>query len=71
MPRASLIFKLPEEAEEHAAALRGLEYKGAIQEIDNFIRKRLKHEDLSEDAKEALGSVREEIHSHFPNGIYD
>lgn len=59
--KASLIFKLPEEKEEFDNALNGTNYRGALEEVDNYLRSRIKYEDLDEPVRVALEAVRVKI----------
>jgi len=53
----------PEEREKLDFLLHGWKYRGVIQEFDNYLRGRLKYEDLPEDADEALDKAREQLYS--------
>lgn len=60
--KATLSFYLPEEREEHAAAVRAMDYKIAIEQISAFVRLKLKYgTDLSADEEDAFIEVREKI----------
>ena len=59
---AKLVFKLPEEEEEHLAAIRGMSYKFVIEHMDEYFRGRLKYEEtLSKSVREALEAARQEL----------
>lgn len=58
--KASLTFELPEEREEHECALRGAEYLGRLDAVDNYCRSLIKHEELDDKTVEILERVRGE-----------
>lgn len=58
MPKATISFTLPEEAEEHRTALQGQDYKSAIEEFDQFLRATIKHAGLPVDQESALRDAR-------------
>ena len=62
MPKAILSFKLPEEQAELQAAQNGSYWHGVVQEFDNYLRARLKHEDLTKDVHDALYSARTKLY---------
>lgn len=43
MPKAQLIFELPEEREEFEDAIQGAKYIAALQEFDNYLRNNIKY----------------------------
>ena len=46
MPKAILEFNLPEEREEHELALNAHQYMRIIEEMDDFLREKIKYEQL-------------------------
>lgn len=46
--KASLTFKLPEDADEHKHALQGLAYLMVLKDFDEHLRKLLKYSELSD-----------------------
>jgi len=60
---ATLTFTLPEEQEEFYLAAKGAEWRIVLEDMDNYLRGRLKHEDLSEDADKALDAAREHLYA--------
>lgn len=58
MPVAKLIYRLPEEREEHAAAMAGVGALAAIGAVLEHIRQRLKYGDLPPGAMAELEGVR-------------
>jgi hypothetical protein len=56
-----LIFKLPEEQEEFETAQLGGALKSALQEFDNYLRGRLKYEELSDEVEAALQAARDKL----------
>ena len=57
--RATLSFRLPEETQEHMAALKAGELVGALREVDQHLRKALKYGDHSDEVRAALQEVRD------------
>jgi hypothetical protein len=60
---ATLTFTLPEEQEEFYHAAKGAEWRCALEDMDAYLRSRLKHEDLSEDVDAALDAARQHLHA--------
>jgi len=62
--KATLEFNLPEDREEHNYALNGILYSIVLDEIDNFLRTKLKYhyESLSEDTQAAYQEIRDLLH---------
>jgi len=56
--RIELHFNLPEEEPELKAALKGAEYLGRLQEIDNYARSLIKHGNMPEEFEEKLQEIR-------------
>ena len=59
---ATLTFSLPEEQEEFYLAAKGVEWRIVLEDMDRYLRGRLKHEDLPEDADKALDEARQKLH---------
>jgi hypothetical protein len=60
---ATLTFTLPEEQEEFYHAAKGAEWRMVVEDLDGYLRGRLKHEDgLSEEAAKALQAARDKLH---------
>lgn len=59
--KAILEFNLPEESVEHLLALRGDAYKYALDDMNNYLRARLKYEALSDAVAEALQAARDKL----------
>jgi hypothetical protein len=59
--KAILEFNLPEEKEDHETAIRGTDYKIALEDMDNYFRNRLKYEDLSEETRKTLQDARDHL----------
>lgn len=59
--QAILKFKLPEEAEEHKNALNGVDYKIALDEMDNYLRGQIKYGELDEGIRAALQEARDHL----------
>lgn len=61
---AKLIYNLdkPEDVEEHRLAMNGRNMSIVLHELDNYLRARLKYEELSEPVYEALQLCRDRLH---------
>ena len=59
--KASLHFTLPEESEEFDNAQKGGRYRSVVEEMDNYLRARLKYEELSKDIHDALQAARDKL----------
>jgi len=59
---ATLTFTLPEEQEEFYLAAKGADWRIVCEDMEAYLRGRLKHEDLSEEADKALDAAREKLH---------
>lgn len=59
--KATLHFTLPDELAEFQDAQNGTRYSGVIEEMDNYLRARLKYEDLPENVHDALQAAREKL----------
>jgi hypothetical protein len=58
MPKAVLEFNLPEEKEEFELAQRGISYKIVLDDLDNWLRAKVKYEDMN---IISVNSVREKL----------
>lgn len=63
--KAILEFNLPEEREEFEHAQRGIEYLIVLQEFDNYLRGRLKYEELPDDVHKALQEARDRLYEEL------
>jgi hypothetical protein len=59
--KAILEFTLPEESHEHQDALRGSEWKWAVDDIISYLRNETKHVDHSAEEYRILDAVRERM----------
>jgi hypothetical protein len=59
---ATLTFTLPEEAEDLDLARKGADWRIVVEDLDAYLRGRLKHEDLAPDADKALDEARQKLH---------
>jgi len=62
--KATLEFNLPEENEEHFDALNGSKWRALLQDLDNELRLKMKHGELSEEAYKAYEYIRNWIHEY-------
>lgn len=63
MPKTTLTFSLPEEAELLHLALNGAGYHAALWDLDQYLRSRLKYELLPADVADALQAVRDQLYA--------
>lgn len=61
--KATIEFNLPEEEREHMRMLKSLDLVLAITQMDNYLRGKVKYEELNEDVYNAFVSAREKLHS--------
>jgi len=59
MPKATLSFNLPEEREEFTIASRALDTESAIEEYQNWLRSKLKYEELTDEQDKCFEEARE------------
>jgi len=59
---ATLTFTLPEEADDLDLARRGADWRIVVEDMDAYLRGRLKHEDLPPDADKALDEARQRLY---------
>jgi hypothetical protein len=59
---ATLTFTLPEEADDLDLARKGSDWRIVVEDLDAYLRGRLKHEDLAPDADKALDEARQKLH---------
>jgi hypothetical protein len=59
---ATLTFQLPEEQEEFYLAAKGADWRCALEDMDGYLRGRLKHEELTPDAAKTLDEARQKLH---------
>ena len=63
--KAILEFNLPDERNEYLCAARGSQYVAALEELDNYLRSRLKYEELDDSVYEALEKARNKLHEEL------
>lgn len=63
MPKATLTFNLPEEQEEFNMASKASSAYIALHEYDQYLRARLKYEELPEAVNAALQEARDKLNS--------
>ena len=63
--KATLEFDLPEDRVEFEVASHAMDYRGALEEVDSYLRARLKHERLTKSASDALELVRQRLHDEM------
>lgn len=62
MAKVILEFDIYEEQDAYQNALSGTKYLGILQEFDNYLRNRLKYEELPSDVHTALSEARARLH---------
>ena len=65
MGKVILEFDSFEEQEDMAQAMNGGKYLAALQEFDNYLRGRLKYEELSQEVDAALQAARDKLHEEM------
>lgn len=58
--RVSIRFDLPDDSDEHRAALQGADLRSAIEEFDTHLRKRIENAD--EDRSEIYDEIHDVLH---------
>ena len=61
MPIARLEFELPTESAEHRDALDGGKWRLLFWEFDQYLRGRIKHEEMSEERRTLLEEIRRKL----------
>ena len=56
-----LKFQLPQEKDEFELAQRAAKYYAALEDMDNYLRGRLKYEDLEAPVNKAIQEAREKL----------
>lgn len=64
MPIVTIKFNLPEENYEFECAIKGMEYRALLDDMDSYLRNKLKYEELSDDTYKALEQAREQLHDN-------
>lgn len=72
--KAILEFNLPEEREKFETAQKSFQYRYVIQEMDEWLRRKLKYEELSDAESVIYQTVRDEfkriLDEEFENNAY-
>lgn len=63
MAKVILEFDLHEDRESYHQALNGTKYLAVLQEFDNYLRGKLKYEELPDVVADALQKARDYLHS--------
>lgn len=58
--RVSIRFDLPDESDEHRAALQGLDLRAAVEEFDTHLREKIR--DADEDDCEIYDAIHDTLH---------
>jgi len=59
--KATLTFNLPDEESNLNYALKGIDYKIALDDVESYLRTRIKHEEVTEEVRDTLKEVRQFI----------
>lgn len=62
MPKITLTFQLPDEQEDLDTALKANSIEITINDMDNYLRSKLKYEPLSELEYKIYEEIREKLH---------
>lgn len=62
--KGALFFRLPEDREHFNYARLGSAYKIALEEMDSYLRGRLKYEALPKDVREAIQKARDALSAY-------
>lgn len=65
MPRATLAFKLPEEAEEFKCAIQSEALFCAVIAFDEYLREKLKFADLDENTEKVYQDIRTRLYAEL------
>lgn len=60
--KAVLEFQLPDEQEEFKLAQDGVLYSIVLHELDNYLRGKIKYEDLPEEIDKIYQEIRDKLH---------
>lgn len=61
--KAILKYNLPEETYEFNNAINGFKLRTILEDVDTYLRNKLKYEHLTEDQDDAYQDVREYLHN--------
>jgi len=68
--KAILKFDLPEEREEFELASNAVNYSIVLSDIDNYLRSKIKHTDLTDEQYKVYEEIREQLWNYInENGI--
>jgi hypothetical protein len=59
---ATLTFTLPEDQEEFYLAAKGADWRTIVEDMDAYLRSRLRHEDLPDEVHAALDRARTHLY---------
>lgn len=61
MSKGKLEFQLPEEQEDFETAQKGWHYRIIIEELDNYLRSKIKYSELTEEQHAIYDEIRSEL----------
>lgn len=65
MPQAILKFNLPEEIADYLPAVNGWKWKQVLCNLDEFLRRKVKYEDLPKETQEIYDNLRDVIRTEM------
>jgi hypothetical protein len=68
--KATLEFNMPDEEHEFQAALEGMKWKTTMQEFDQYLRDRIKHEEMGDAERSMLKKVRNRLNEMADFNLY-
>ena len=63
--KATLKFNLPEEREEFELACNAVNYSIVLSDIDNYLRSKIKHADLTDEQYKVYEEIREQLWNYI------
>jgi hypothetical protein len=67
--KAILEFNLPEDQDQFEQASKGMDWALAMLDLDNWLRSKLKYEELDANVNEVLTQCRDELHEFMQQRI--
>ena len=58
-----------DDVEDAMVAMDGVRYKSALWDLDQYLRSRIKYEELTDEAHSALEEARSKLHELAPEGF--
>lgn len=61
MPKVTLAYMLPEEKEEFELAMKGIDNFAVVENMDDYLRAKLKYQDLTETEAKIYQEIRDKL----------